>query len=191
MLLANPSYLFDIGFQLSFLAVWGLIAVAPVLETLLRRTSLPRPAYPPRRRFGERWVSKVGRQAGSWLGRELASVGVATAAVSLATAPIVAYYFNYFSLVSVPANLAVAFAVPAVFLDSFLSPITAHIPHCAGWIGAIGTVSTRAMLSSVDYLGSMRYSALAVRSPGVPAIVGYYVILYAAAGYVRSRFAAR
>lgn len=191
VLLFNPSHLFDIGFQLSFLAVWGLIAVAPVLESLLERTSLSGVGRRPRWRPRERWLPRAMKLGSSWFARELASVGVATIAVSLATAPIVAFYFNYLSLVSMPANLAVAFAVPMVFVDSFLSPITAHIPHCAHWIGGFGTISTRAMLSSVDYLGSMRYSAVSVQSPGVLAIVGYYIVLYAAAGFVRSKFAAR
>lgn len=191
VLLINPSYLFDIGFQLSFVAVFGLIAVAPVLERLVAQTPLRDLGRRPRHRLGDRFPERAATIAASWFKRELASVGIATIAVSLATAPIIAYYFNYVSLVSVPANLAVAFAVPVVFVDSLLSLITAHIPHCAHWIGALGTGATRAMLTSVDYLGSLKYSSVSVPSPGALAIVGYYVVLYAAAGFVRSKFAAR
>lgn len=191
LLLINPSYLFDVGFQLSFAAVLGLIAVAPTLEKLLAQTSLDRAGSHLLRRPGEHWLARAAKKVASWSGRELASVGIATIAVSLTTAPIVAYYFNYVSIVSMPANLAVAFGVPVVFVDSFLSPITAHIHHCANWIGAVGTAATRAMLSSVSYLGSMKYSSVYVQSPGVLAIVGYYLVLYAAAGLVRSKFAAR
>jgi len=191
VLLVNPSYLFDIGFQLSFVAVFGLIAVAPVLEVLLAQTPLRDMGRRPRQRLREKLVPRTATIAASWLGRELASVGIATIAVSLATAPVIGYYFNYVSLVSVPANLAVAFGVPVIFIDGFLSPITAHIPHCADWIGALGTAATRTMLASVGYLGSMRYSAISVPSPTALAIAGYYIMLYAAAAYVRSRFAAR
>jgi len=195
VLMLSPSDLFDIGFQLSFVAVWGLIAVSPVLEALLERSPLSGVGRRPRYCSGDSgfagWFRWKARQGWAWFCRELASVSVATTAVSLATAPIVAYYFNYVSLVSMPANLAVAFAVPPVFFDSLLSAITSHIPWCRHWIGGIGTVGTRAMLGAVDYLGSMRYSSLPVQSPGVAAIGGYYIIVYAMSEYARSKFAAR
>lgn len=191
VLLFNPSNLFDIGFQLSFLAVWALISVAPVIEALLSRTSLPAPMA--RARWGGRLgpTSRMIRTASSRLSREMVSVLVGTTAVSLVTAPVVAYYFHYVSLVALPANLAVALAVPVVFFDSFLSAVTSLIPHCAGFIGVIGTTATRAMLWSVHCLGSMKYGAVAMQSPGILGILGYYLLLYAGAGYVRSRYAPR
>ncbi len=61
VLLFNPSHLFDIGFQLSFLAVLGLIAVAPVLETLLEQTPLRGVGRRPRWRPHEPWLSRTAR----------------------------------------------------------------------------------------------------------------------------------
>lgn len=40
MLLVRPLYLFDVGFQLSFMAMVGILCVEPYLENLLRRRSL-------------------------------------------------------------------------------------------------------------------------------------------------------
>jgi len=120
----------------------------------------------------------------------LAATAIATTAVTLVTAPVVAYYFNYFSLTSLPANMAVELGVPVVFAVGFLSPVAVHI----GWLGAavgwIGTETTRLMLAVVNELGAMRWSAVSVASPGPLAILGYYVILHAALGCVRSRNAA-
>lgn len=191
VLLFNPSNLFDIGFQLSFLAVWSLISVAPLIAALLAQTSLPLAVSTRRWKRQSSWALRTTRAATSRLVREMASVLVCTTAVSLVTAPVVVYYFHYISLVSLPANLAVALAVPLVFLDSFLSAVTALIPHWAGFAGVIGTTATRLMLYSVDYLGSMKYGAVSMQSPGMLGLAGYYLLLHAGASYVRSKYASR
>lgn len=47
MLLARPLYLFDVGFQLSFMAMVGILWLDPYVETFLRSKRLPRIlAYP-------------------------------------------------------------------------------------------------------------------------------------------------
>jgi hypothetical protein len=44
------------------------------------------------------------------------------------------------------------------------------------------------MLGIVNSLGSMKYSAVSVATPGILAIAGYYLLLYAALGYARSKY---
>lgn len=187
VLMFNPSNLFDIGFQLSFLAVWALIVITPVIESLM----FPNPADRTGLTRRKHWSVRAVAVARVWLVRVIASTASATIAISLVTEPVIAYYFHYLSLSALPANLAVALVEPVVFFDSFISAITALVPHCAGWIGGVGTLSTRAMLCSVGYLGSLRYSAVSMQSPNILGIAGYYIILWAVAGYVRSKFASR
>jgi competence protein ComEC len=181
VLATKPSYLFDIGFQLSFLAVWALISIAPVVESLLSRAGVLAQHSPGPIKGKSRWLRKISS--------ELASAGIATASVTLFTAPAIAYYFNYFSLVSLPANVALALGVPLVFAGGLLAPAVANVPILGPAIGWMGATVTRAMLGIVDYLGSWEHSSVAVQSPGVLAIIGYYVVLYAALSYVRSRYA--
>ena len=187
VLLVNPSDLFDVGFQLSFLAVLALIYVTPVIEAIVSHSNLRGGVSKAgwNRRVG--WPTALARKGLAWLTTLMESTAVATIAVGLMTAPIIAYYFNYFSLTLLPANLAVALLVPLVFFDSFASPLTALLPYAPHYAGFVGTAATRAMLWSVNYLGSLRYSSIAVQSPGVAGIVGYYLLLYACACYVRSR----
>lgn len=191
LLIHNPSNFFDVGFQLSFLAVWGLITVAPLIDAIMARTNLSDLHGKPRLRKRTRWLARLALIGWGKVVGVFASTLVGTTAVSLMTAPVVAQQFHYVSLTSLPANLAVAFLVPVVFLDSFASALTVLVPHGAGWIGAVGTYSTRAMLGIVGYFGSLEHSSVAVQSPGALGIVGYYAVLLAAAGYVRSRFARR
>lgn len=78
MLVTNPYYLFDVGFQLSFMAMWGILALQPRLEGVLK---VP---YP-------------------WL-RTLWKLFTVSLAAQICTAPIVMYVFHslpiYASLLS-------------------------------------------------------------------------------------------
>ncbi|MFZ5597589.1 MAG: DNA internalization-related competence protein ComEC/Rec2 [Bacillota bacterium] len=87
ILLFSPGALFEPGFQLSFAATWGILHLGPAMGRRLESLGLNQP-----------WLKgmvsvSLGAQAG--------------------TIPLVAYYYNIFSLVSIPANLA---AVPLVGL---------------------------------------------------------------------------
>ena len=87
MLLYNPFYLFDAGFQLSFLAVVSILTIHPVL---FHCWEIRRPVL--------RYIWKV--------------ITVSLAA-QLGTAPLVIYYFSYFPVHFLLANLIVT---PLAFL---------------------------------------------------------------------------
>ncbi len=178
ILAINPGDMFDVGFQLSFLAVWALIFVSPLIgaKSVLEWAGLVDAKPLAGRSRRQVLLRKI---AGA-----LAATAIATVAVTLITAPIVAYYFNYLSIVALPANMAVELGVPLVFGFGFLSPIAAHIPWLSDMIGAMGTWLVRVMLWIVSSLGSWRYSAISVASPSPLAIAGYYAVLYAALSYL-------
>lgn len=81
MLLYNPAWLFDVGFQLSYTAVLGIVLLQPLIGALL----------PVRSRL-LRWV---------W---QLVSVSVSA---QIATAPLVVFYFSRFSTHFLLTNLLV------------------------------------------------------------------------------------
>ena len=83
----NPLASGEPGWQLSFAAVAGLLALAPRWREALRRARVPGP---------------------------LADAAAVTAAATLATAPLMALHFEQVSLASLPANLAAAPAVAPV-----------------------------------------------------------------------------
>lgn len=181
VLLMDPADLFDVGFQLSFIAVWALIWISPILEEILDRAGImPKNTvkYP-----------RLAVRAWRCLLAGLASAAVCTSAVTLLTAPVVAYYFNYFSLVSLPANLALALGVTLVFADGLVSLITARMGEVGILIGHVGTWVTNAMLATVNYFGSLRWAAVSVSSPNTGMIAGYYLVLYSLMNYLRSSFA--
>jgi competence protein ComEC len=107
ILLAAPQAIYDISFQLSFLALWGIMLTAPLVTgTVARIPSVPL-----------RWLT---------------ALLIASAAATLATLPTVAWHFNRGSLTGIISNLA---AVPLVgyggvavgFAGLLLAPILPFI----------------------------------------------------------------
>jgi len=101
MLLFNPYLLlYDIGFQLSFMATLGLILIAPQFETLLMRA----PA-----RLGVK------------------NFFIATVATQIAVLPLLMYHIGEISLVSVLVNVLVLPIVPVAMLLTFLLGLAALV----------------------------------------------------------------
>ncbi|HWP95551.1 MAG TPA: DNA internalization-related competence protein ComEC/Rec2 [Syntrophomonadaceae bacterium] len=90
ILLINPTALFQISFQLSFLATWGLIYLFPSWRQIL-----------PRR---------------NWL-TDLALIPLAAQAAVL---PLIAYYFYILSPVSILANLLLAYLTGGIVVIGFI-----------------------------------------------------------------------
>ena len=106
-LLYQPGWLFDVGFQLSFLAVLGL-SISPRLAALLP----------------EKWPL--------WLRLAL----VVTPCAELATLPVVLHNFGQLPLLSLPANLAAAalmsVLVPLGYLAGLLGPLAVAVNWALG-----------------------------------------------------------
>lgn len=179
ILLINPADIFDIGFQLSFAAVFALILVLPVIEETAKRWKL-NPATRVRR------AGRV-RKAALYLAREGWQGLAATAAATLGTLPLTAHYFNQLSLVSIVVNAIVAATVLPIFVIGLLLPALSSVPGVGVALSFAGTVFTRFALASINWFGEMPNSCLSVRSPGVYGIVGYYVLLAVGLSYAYSR----
>lgn len=106
MLMVNPLALFDVGFQLSFMAVFAILLWQPLFERVFPQ------GYLQRHRL-IRWV---------W-----AMVSVSCAA-QMGVAPLIAYYFGRFSTFFLPTNFIV---VPAATLILYLSLIVLVFPPLA------------------------------------------------------------
>ena len=106
MLLINPMSLFDIGFQMSFMAVLAILLFYPLFESVWSQSYL----------FNHRFFR--------WLWMMLA----VSCAAQIGVAPLIAYYFGRFSNYFLLANLVV---VPAATLILYLSLLVLLIPSFA------------------------------------------------------------
>jgi competence protein ComEC len=127
-LAVDPSVAGNVGWQLSFAAVLGiLLLAAPIREWLLVRLDQgPAPGPVEGDAHGAR---RGGRTQGRGLWRRALAEGIAvTVAATLATAPLIAYVFEEISLTSLAANvLALPAVAPAMWLG-MVSAALAQIP---------------------------------------------------------------
>lgn len=98
MLIINPLWLMSVSFQLSFLATVGVVIVAPELIKRLK------------------FVPEVIRQ----------DLGV-TLAAQIMTAPIIAFYFNQFSLAGLIVNILILWTIPFIMIFGALSLVVSLI----------------------------------------------------------------
>jgi competence protein ComEC len=142
-LAVDPGVASDVGWQLSFAAVLGILLLAgPIRERLLRRLA---PGGSPGASLGgvaeadgqgtpgtgqardRRRALAPGQNAGPWR-RALAEGIAVTVAATLATAPLIAFVFEEISVTSLAANvLALPAVAPAMWLG-MLSAALAQIP---------------------------------------------------------------
>jgi competence protein ComEC len=147
----NPLAAGDPGWQLSFAAVVGLLALAPPLRDALTRRRMPEP---------------------------VADVAAITIAATLATAPLMALHFEQVSLASLPANLLAAPVVAPVMWLGMLGIALAQVAPalaaplnviCAPLLGYLQWVAhgaAGAPLAAVDVrLGGATGLALAYAVP--------------------------
>ena len=129
MLLYQPFYLFDVGFQLSFVAVASILLFYPLLVGCW---SIKHPVW--------RWIWKI--------------VSVSVAA-QVGTAPLVMYYFSNFSVYFLLANIVAAVLVPLIiyvavgmvlmfpfpafqwYVARFLDGLVSVLNGMAGWTGGL------------------------------------------------------
>lgn len=161
MLLHDPRILvFDVSFQLSFLATVGLIYFSSLIEPRVRWIT-------------ERW----------WL-REIV---VATIATQLFVLPFLLYKMGTLSLVSLPVNLLVLVAIPATMLFGFIAGLAGFVWTALAIPFAYGAYALLAYeLAVVEWFARLPFAAVAVLNfPAWLAVLWY--ALYAALLFVLYR----
>lgn len=141
LLVSRPQVLFDIGFQLSFAATWGLLYVAPVLRPRLAR-----------------------------LGPLLAPALAATLGAQIAVAPLLAAHFQVLLLAGVLANAlalpVIAALVPAGFV---LIPLVVVAPAAGDPLLGLLRLPLEAVLWIGERFGALGWAA--VPTPPVSPVV--------------------
>jgi competence protein ComEC len=111
LLLVDPYLLFDVGFQLSYTAVAGIVLIEPFI----------REKYEP----------------GNWLMRQVWGLTSVSLAAQLATFPLGFYYFQQFPVYFLLANLVVIPLSTVVMYAGMLLLVFAAVPYVSDFIVAI------------------------------------------------------
>ncbi|MBP9821928.1 MAG: ComEC/Rec2 family competence protein [Candidatus Pacebacteria bacterium] len=151
MVLIDPLALrFDVGFQLSFLAVLGLMYVGPLLKERFKK--IP-----------------------EWMG--LKETVLMSVSAQIMVAPLLAYTFHTFSLVSIPANLLVLPLMPYTMLFGFLTGLAGFVASSLGQaVGTISWILSWWQLSVVKWFGGLSFSAVTVMMPAF-ILIGLYALI--------------
>jgi len=159
----DPPILWDAAFQLSFLAMAGLIFIAPPLMSLGRRAVTTA--------IGEEGVSVS-------LATIVTDSFSVTLAATIAVWPVIAHYFGIVSFVGPLATLLALLALPGIIVAGGVAGLVglAFLPIAQG-IGWLAWLFASYMLLIVSVFASLPVSNIEVGSVGTPLIVGYYAII--------------
>ncbi|MCD5389869.1 MAG: ComEC family competence protein [Candidatus Pacebacteria bacterium] len=153
MVMYNPWILyFDISFQFSFLATYGLIALMPLLEKPL-----------------------------SFLPRFLAFRDSAAATISaqIMVMPLIMYYIGDFSVVSVLVNMLVLFIIPITMLLGFVTAVFGFFaPVLASIIALPATLSLKYILILVEFFADVPFAKFAIPKFSFWWVIVYYLLLF-------------
>jgi len=158
----SPQILWNASFQMSFMAMVGLILVAPLFQTLGRKavnaTLGDRPGVPVANTITD-------------------SLGVSLGAV-IGVLPLVAYYFGIISFVSSPATFVALPALPWIIITGALASSLGLIaPPAAQVIGWLAWLFLSYLLLAVKAFAAIPLSFLQVSLHNTNILWAYYLTL--------------
>lgn len=155
ILVASPMSLFDIGFQLSFLSVGGILLLYPVLYYTI----------------DAQWL-----QRHVWL-RRLWGISCVSIVAQIATAPLVAYYFGTFSTYFLISNYVVIPLVTLIIYSTIAFFIATPIVVLQQWIGTMLSGCVIFMLKFLTLLSGMPCATISGLHPDCIEVGMLYVVI--------------
>jgi competence protein ComEC len=164
MAIANPNILWDVGFQLSFMATLGLVLYAePLTEAFMRLAS--------------RWLSSGTAQR---LAGPVGEYVLLTFAAQITTLPVIAYHFSRISLVAFLVNPLILPAQPPVMILGGLALLAGLVFQPLGqllaylaWPFVVFTIHV------VEFFAPVPGAMLELGQIALPLILLYYALLFA------------
>jgi competence protein ComEC len=153
-----PTALFDIGFQLSYAAMIGLMAFGSLTDAKLKKVSFIR---------NHAWV------------RYPIGLAVATIAAQITTAPLVAHYIMRMSLLAMIGNLPITALVSVGIWASVAAALLGWLPYAAVAINAVNARVLDAVLNLGSWFAAMPYASTWLRPPTWPEMLVYGACAYA------------
>ena len=177
ILIFSPPSLFDVSFQLSFLAVLSILYLVPRILEGLRKEG---PSLP----SGPTWKKSIWKYIRISL--------LVTAVASFGTAPFVALHFNRISPIGLVTNLFVIpwvgfVIVPLTLVSSILSFFFTPL---ATFLLNINSFITLILLRVLAFLASFSFASLFLSTPTALEIALFYSLLFLTV-HLKKREAAR
>ncbi len=188
--LLNPAMVFDIGYQLSYAAVIGIIFLAPILKqmprAIARRLGRQRESsvvvIAPR--SGKLMVGRMGMTAvitRHMRGRILRSVSVGiivAIAAWLSTFPLVAFHFDRVQIWGAVSTVVVMPLVTALMAVGFAKlAVGAIAPTVGAWLAAVLDILNAYLIQIVTWFSHFPFAEIHLAPPPAWLICSYYATL--------------
>ena len=163
ILVFSPYSLFDVSFQLSFVAVTAILFITPRLGLLIPKDKQPRKDF------------SLSRKA---VRNSLLFMMVSLSAI-LGTAPLVAFYFNRISPLALPANIIVVpllglIALPLGMVVILTAPLSTALSVV---LIKVSSFFVHVAVLVTDFFASLPGSSLWISTPTIPEMIAYYLLL--------------
>lgn len=151
MLLYNPFYLFDVGFQLSFIAVASiLLFYSPMFSVFSFKHKLAR------------WI---------W-----GTLCVSMAA-QLGTAPLVMYYFSNFSVYFLLTNLLASVLVPLIIYGTVMLIVMIPFPWCQHYVAKLLNAWVDSLNVLAEWVSGLPHATFSLSILNPLEMIVFYVML--------------
>lgn len=162
ILVITPSSLFDISFQLSFASVLAIIYIVPRFSNFINPLLEGLPL----------WCQKTSRHI-------FLSIFVCVAA-TLGTMPLIVFYFNRVSAVTIIANLITVPLLGTIALAfcMFFMLCAFFSPFLAGIFIKISSFFVQISVYVIDYLASLSWSTFTFTKPNIIEIIILYILIF-------------
>jgi competence protein ComEC len=150
MVVLNPYILiYDIGFQLSFAAVWGILFLAPQIKQKL-----------------------------SFLSNGLSENIATTLSAIIYTWPITSFYFGVFSSVAFITNLLIVPMIGWFMLLSFIMVFFSYLPELLlKAIILIDWIISSFIIQTIEFFSKLDFAVIPIKIESPILILGYYFIM--------------
>lgn len=156
-LMLEPTYLINLGWQLSFASFFGILLVAPKLQKLL-----------------------YGGKKPPWLANML----ITSFATTIICLPVLVYNFGTLSLLSFVANLIILPTLPYVMLLVLLTGIFSFLPWLACIIGQLAQILLELHINVVSFLSQQKTFVLEFTSGDARIFLVYLPIMLLILGMI-------
>jgi competence protein ComEC len=168
ILAISPPSLFDVSFQLSFMAVWAILFITPRLAMMIPdvdREEMSRYRV---------WAMKIYRSIVMFI--------IVSLSATLGTLPLIVFYFNRVSTVVLLSNLFIVpvlgiIAIPVCTALIIAAPLSQGL---ALVFLAISSFLVKVSISMVDFFASFPGSSFFLSTPTFIEISAYYLFLIVA-----------
>ena len=169
--------LFTVSFQLSFVAVAGILWLAPLIFSRIPKSKIGNESFN---------RSQIPRSILTYI---LSLIAVTTAA-TIITIPLIAYYFHRFSIVALPSNLTVVpiiglWVIPLGLLSSIILFLSSNL---AGFLLSLGELGLNLAISLARFWSDIPRSSIWVIRPNWMEVFLLYGMLFFSINFTCSRF---